>query len=155
MQINVTEMTAEHAKDVATWTYGGTYALYDNSEVTIDPHHFAFTDENGAFIGYMCFGVDARIPTNKDGVYCDKYLDVGLHIKPDYTGRGMGTAFMQSCLDFARQQYNTNAFRATIAAFNKRAQALCANAGFSTEQEVTHATTGKTFVIMQRLTKGM
>ena len=152
MQINITKMTAEHAKDVATWTYGGEYALYDNDEVVIDPHHFAFTDESGAFIGYMCFGADARIPADEDGAYCDNYIDVGLHIKPEYTGRGMGAAFMQACLNFARQQYNTNAFRATIAAFNKRAQALCASAGFSVEQEVTHASTGKTFVIVKTAT---
>ncbi len=57
-------------------------------------------------------------------------LDVGLGLRPDLTGRGMGLAFLQAILDFAKRQYETDRFRATITAFNRRSLRIFEKAGF-------------------------
>ena len=153
-EISISEITTEHARIISTWAYDGIYSLYNHSEDFIDEcmdeNHFSFTGKNGELLGYCCFGVEARIPTEEDVVYDTDFLDIGLHIRPDLCGKNLGASFMNSCLEFAKNEYGTNCFRATIASFNERAKALCINAGFCVEREVTHLNTKSEFTIVKR-----
>ena len=46
------------------------------------------------------------------------------------TGQGQGTDITAQVLNFAKQQYDPSLYRATIADWNKRAQAVCLKNGF-------------------------
>ncbi|MCL2201611.1 MAG: GNAT family N-acetyltransferase [Oscillospiraceae bacterium] len=152
--ITVTKMTAEYAQLVPTWIYEGIYSLYNHDEDFIgecmDGNHFAFTGQDGELLGYFCFGAEARIPAIEAGAYDDGFLDIGLHIKPDLCGKKLGSLFLGTCLEYAASEYCTTRFRATIADFNKRSQALFINLGFHKEKEVTHAATNGKFVVVKR-----
>jgi len=155
MDISIKKMIPAYGAVIATWVYDDVYAFYnhdaDFENECMDGNHFVFINERNELIGYMCFGIEARVPTNEDGAYLDDCLDIGLHIKPDFTGKKLGKTFIKACLDFAIENYNTNRFRATIASFNKRALALCLSNGFSVAQEVTHKITGTKFTIVIRV----
>jgi len=153
MNISVKEMTADFANQVIKWKYNGEYSVYnhDNSFITEynDGMHFAFVDDENKLLGYMCFGLEARVPTDELNAYDDDYLDIGLHIKPDLNGKGFGNIFLKLCIEFADSHFNKSNLITTIAKFNKRAQALCKSAGFYESSIVHHKITGKEFVMFK------
>ena len=89
-------------------------------------------DDDGELAGYFCFGEDARVPAGRQlGVYeREPALDVGLGMRPDFAGRGLGTEFVLAGLRFAREAYSPPAFRLTVAASNRRAVRVYERVGF-------------------------
>jgi RimJ/RimL family protein N-acetyltransferase len=57
---------------------------------------------------------------------------------------------MTAGLDFARSTFAPPAFRATVAAFNKRALRLCQKAGFQVIGSFDRSSDGNRFVILLR-----
>lgn len=121
------------AENIATWRYDGPYSMYDGEADAIESflkpeyQYFAVFDETNDVVGFCNFGEDARVPGFD---YHDDALDVGVGMHPDVTGRGKGLSFARAVFDFARRTYGINAYRVTIAAFNRRAQQLCLALGF-------------------------
>ncbi len=67
----------------------------------------------------------------RGGVYEDpSALDVGIGLRPDLTGRGMGTSVLEAILAFAQERHAPTGFRATVAAFNERSLRVCEKVGF-------------------------
>ena len=135
-------MTAPDAEEISRWCYPEPYATYggDPSSVPglLDPryNYHAVTGPDGELVGYFCFGADATVPAGRRlGLYDDDALDVGLGMRPDLTGRGLGPDFVRAGLRFAQRAYSPPAFRLTVAAFNKRAIKVYEAVGF----EVTHS----------------
>ena len=89
-------------------------------------------DERGDLTGYFCFGEDAQVAAGKRlGLYeVEPALDVGLGMRPDLTGMGLGEEFVHAGLRFARETYSPPAFRLTVATFNQRAIRVYERAGF-------------------------
>ena len=148
-------MDAPHARRIATWRYEPPYDFYDLGDdlsdlLRPDYHYYAVTDSNGELAGYCCFGVDARVP---GGDYPDDgSLDVGVGLRPDLTGRGLGAAFLRAVLDFGARTYAPAAFRTTVAAFNERSRRLCLRAGFRPVQRFARARDGVEFIVLVRPT---
>ena len=148
MKIGIQALTTCQAEVISSWVYEDEYSVYNHHKDFVKDcmgwRHFAFVSGEGELLGYMCFGKEARIPTLEENAYCDDFLDIGLHIRPDLTGKGLGELFLQTCIEHA----SCKPVRATIASFNKRAINLCVNAGFDVKQEVTHRNTGYKFTIV-------
>ena len=158
-ELKISEMTKEHARIISKWTYNDIYSFYNHCEEFVDEcmdgMHFVFTSSKGELLGYLCFGKEARIPTVEKNIYDDDFLDIGLHIRPDLTGKKLGSSFLDACLEYARENYNSNRVRATIASFNERALNLCKSAGFYSDREVTHSTLKNKFTIVKRVHEGL
>ena len=152
MDIYIKKMTKEYALQISQWKYDGIYSMYDSDESDIvglmDGTHFACTNAIGELIGYFCYGNGARIPTLEENIYDDKYLDIGLGLRPDLCGKGHGLAFFLKGIDHAQKHFYTQNFRLSVAAFNERAIKLYSNAGFYVEREVTHKLSNNKFLIM-------
>lgn len=139
MHITMGPMTEEAARAVLAWRYEGIYAFYNADphdlhnglQAMLDGSYYAATDEQGALVGVFCFGAPAQVPGGHlYGLYADDALDIGLGLRPDVTGRGLGHAFLTAGLDFARQRFAPATFRLSVAAFNQRAIRLYVKAGF-------------------------
>jgi RimJ/RimL family protein N-acetyltransferase len=125
----------------------------DNEEEAIlffsDPAngYFAIVDENGLLLGFCNFGADAQVP---GGDYSAAAIDVGMGMRPDLTGQGQGVDYAQAVFDFAQKQYPGRALRATIAAFNERAQKVCLKHGFQVVAKFERLSDKRPFLVLMR-----
>ena len=151
------------AEAISRWRYGEPYSMYDGDPASVpsllEPrfrYHSVF-DEGGELAGYFCFGEDARIPTGRRlGVYeREEALDVGLGMRPDLTGLGLGTAFVRAGLRFAQDAYAPPAFRLTVAASNDRAIRVYERTGFVAVEEFGDPKPdgGRQWLLMRRDTR--
>jgi [ribosomal protein S18]-alanine N-acetyltransferase len=141
MQFTITAMTDAAARAIIDWRYAEPYALYNMGaenpdeevrtflEVRHDYH--ALLDATGELSGFCCFGREAQVP---GGDYSEAALDVGLGMRPDLMGQGLGTAMLAAILEFAYSEISPTRLRATIATFNLRSQRLFAKVGFQPVQ---------------------
>lgn len=145
------------ARQIATWQYPPPYHLYncDPTEVEeavremLRPRHHYHTvwDGQEGFIGRCGFGAGARI---HGGDYRAAALDVGVGLRPDLTGQGLGVAFLTAVLAFAQDRFAPVAFRATVAASNQRALRVCARVGYRPVQQFENPHTEELFIILLR-----
>ncbi len=151
-RLRIAGMSPENASGIARWRYEGIYSFYDHNgqapDSYLDGTHFACMDEYENLIGYFCFGEDARIPTVEQNVYEDGFMDVGLGLKPELCGKGLGSSFLKLGLDYAREHLGCKRFRLSVAAFNERAVKVYRKAGFSIDREVTNSYFKNKFYVM-------
>lgn len=129
MKLNIKQMNYEEAKQISRWIYKEPYAIYsmDESENCISEllngYYYSASDIEDNLVGYYCFGKSAQVPAgNQFGVYdFEDITDIGLGIKPNLCGQGLGEKFFNSGLDFARNKLSAKEFRLTVASFNQRA----------------------------------
>lgn len=149
--LHIVDMSPIGASGIMQWRYDGIYSFY--SHIGQDPdtfmdgtHYMCMDDRN--LIGYFCFGEDARIPTAEENVYEDGFMDVGLGLRPDLCGKGLGIVFLKLGLDYARECLGCRDFRLSVAAFNERAIKVYRKAGFCINREVTNSYFRNKFYIM-------
>lgn len=137
MRFVLTPITRADARAISRWRYGGPYSAYDGNPASIDSllePRFLYhsVHDEGGLAGYFCFGEDARVSAGKRlGVYeREPALDVGLGMRPDLTGQGLGEEFVRSGLRFALNTYSPKTFRLTVATFNRRAISVYEKVGF-------------------------
>lgn len=152
----VTEMTPEFAGRIASWSYEGVYSFYDFAaedgapEELLGGDYYAALGEGGNPAGFFCFGAAARIRADQPDAYQGEYLDFGLGMRPDLCGKGLGGAFVDEGLSFARARFRPAKFRLTVAGFNKRAVKTYERCGFRLLCAVTQEGTGREFLIMAK-----
>ncbi len=160
MRFTLKPITPCDARAISRWRYEEPYSIYDGDPTSVGAllqprfsYHSVY-DERGDLSGYFCFGDDARVAAGRRlGVYeIEPALDVGLGMRPDLTGEGLGGEFLHAGLHFARETYSPPAFRLTVAAFNRRAIRVYERAGFETVETFGAATRGaeREWLLMRR-----
>jgi [ribosomal protein S18]-alanine N-acetyltransferase len=135
-------MTDGEARAVAEWHYEEPYAFYDMSQDAgdlrelLDPtsrrergYHSAL-DPDGELVGFLAL--------RKEG----DAVEIGLGLRPDLTGRGLGLGFLEAGLTFAEDAFRPRGFRLAVAAFNERAIRVYGRAGFHLSRRYLHETNG-------------
>jgi [ribosomal protein S18]-alanine N-acetyltransferase len=151
-------ITPEDARDISRWRYGEPYSVYDGDPTSVDSlleprflYHSVY-DERGQLAGYFCFGEDARVAAGRELYEREPALDIGLGMRPDLAGRGLGEEFVHAGLTYAKEAYAPQTFRLTVASFNRRAIRVYERAGFE-KLETFGAPTregGREWVLMRR-----
>ena len=122
-------MSQAEAEAIAGWRYPGEYAFYDadffgdDLDELLDParrgdQYWSARGEDGALEGFVQLSPAAGGAT-----------EVGLGLRPDLTGRGLGGAFSTAAIELARRNGATRIVLA-VAAFNARAIRVYERAGF-------------------------
>jgi RimJ/RimL family protein N-acetyltransferase len=159
MRFTVRAMTIADARVMVTWRYPAPYGLYslqpEDLDELLDPAmaYAAVNDEDGELAGFFCFGSSARVPGGeRAGLYADDALDIGLGLRPDLTGRGLGAAFVETGMAYAMQRFQPVAVRLSVATFNQRAIRVYARAGFTPVGRCVSPVGGveTEFVVMRR-----
>jgi ribosomal-protein-alanine N-acetyltransferase len=134
-------MAQADAEAVASWRYPAPFSFYDwvsddddlaellNADRRGDAY-FAVDDDQGELVGYFSFKPDGRT------------LVVGLGLRPDLTGRGLGGAFLAAGLDYAWEEFAPEEFSLSVATFNERAIKVYERAGFERTRVYMHETNG-------------
>jgi ribosomal-protein-alanine N-acetyltransferase len=141
MQFRVKAMDEGYAQAVANWHYEGIYAFYDmdqdleDLEELLTPDNwrdkfYAVVNEGGELVGFFYFEQE------------DEAVVIGLGLKPEYTGQGLGQAFVEAGLAYAKQKFDPTTFRLSVATFNHRAIKVYERSGFKADGLFMHATNG-------------
>lgn len=149
-------MNEDYARKIANWSYSGSYSLYsltDNEETIrelMNGQHFVFlTMDKQEIVGFFCTGESARVSLIEDDIYTDDFLDVGLGMRPDLCGKGLGYNFLLTGLEFLSKEYRTESFRITVLAKNIRAIKLYNKVGFKQVRIARHRKTIDEFLILE------
>jgi len=131
------------ARAISRWRYEGVYAFYDQEALpmlslallrtllrTLGLEAFVVFDDAGKRIGIFTFTQRADA------------IEIGLAMRPDLTGRGMGLAYVEAGLDFARARYAPRRFTLDVATFNERARQVYERAGFKPLETFTRRMNG-------------
>lgn len=137
-------MTQEDAEAIAEWHYDPPFDFYDPraddqdlaellDPATRDGSYFTVRDSGGELVAFLQLD-------DRDGV-----VDVGIGLRPDLTGRGLGLSFLEHGLTFARELFGPRRFRLQVAEFNRRAITVYERAGFECTRSYPHETNGGVF----------
>ena len=139
-------MEDEEATQISGWHYDPPYDFYDATgdpddlEELLDPKrrkdaYFSVFDD-GVLVGFFQFErVGARV-------------DIGLGMRPDLTGRGLGGEYLRAGLEFARRRYSPERFTLSVATFNERAILVYERAGFRRNTVYRHNTNGGEYLFL-------
>jgi len=83
----------------------------------------------------------------------DGVAEIGLGLRPDLTGRGLGLSFLIAAMRYATQALGATSFTLAVAAFNRRAITVYERAGFTQTERYVHATNGARHDFV-RMTRG-
>jgi ribosomal-protein-alanine N-acetyltransferase len=134
-------MTAADAQAIAAWRYPEPYSFYDadadpaDLAELLDPsewgrRYFAVDDVAGELSGLFVFKLSGGV------------AEIGLGLRPDLTGRGLGLRFVEAGIDYAATVLGANGFALAVAAFNRRAITVYERAGFRVTRRYQHSTNG-------------
>jgi [ribosomal protein S18]-alanine N-acetyltransferase len=137
MKLRLAPISAGDVRQIRAWRYPEPYAVYNlaSADEEADLRYFldpandfhSVYDSTDELVGFCSFGSDAQVP---GGDYSAQALDVGLGLRPDHTGQGLGMTFLGAILEFAQRVYEPHQFRATVAAFNHRSRRVFERHGF-------------------------
>ena len=130
MRVSIRSLTAPDVEAMRAWRYDPPYERYD---LDADPSDvdlmlaatasgggwFAADDaDSGELVGFFEF-----IATGDE-------IEVGLGLRPDLTGRGLGAEYLAQGLDFARERWAPATFWLDVYEWNVRAIRAYERAGF-------------------------
>ena len=97
-----------------------------------------YADEEDALIGFCCFGFEGQVP---GGDYSQDALDVGIGMRPELTGQGLGYDFVAAVLAYAEKTYRpAAATRHRLPCFNRRSQRVFEKHGFRRQSQFLSTT---------------
>ncbi len=144
-------MDEDEITAIAGWHYPPPYDFNDWTKESDDPaqlldarrwpdRFFAAHGNDDDLVGFFEFQVSGEWAT------------IGLGLRPDLTGKGMGLPFIEAGLAFARERFQVRHFHLTVATFNERAITVYERAGFVREEIIPHLTNGQVsdFLHMRR-----
>jgi [ribosomal protein S18]-alanine N-acetyltransferase len=121
-------LTQADAEAVEEWTYPGEYAFYDSAAdaddlaVLLDPDRrgddFYAADGEDGLVGFVQL---------KEGA---GRVEIGLGLRPDLCGRGLGESFTRAGIDLIRRTHGDVGIMLAVAAFNARAITVYERCGF-------------------------
>jgi ribosomal-protein-alanine N-acetyltransferase len=142
-------MTAEDAHAVAAWRYPGEYSFYN---ADADPDDLAELLDPAGW-GQRYFAAD-QIPHQVLAGFLAVKLtrqvaEIGLGLRPDLTGHGLGESFVRTCLRFASAALGAQSYTLIVAAFNRRAITVYERAGFDQVERFEHVTNGGSYAFIR------
>jgi ribosomal-protein-alanine N-acetyltransferase len=161
MQFTFRAITPDDVTAIVAWHYPAPYDFYDwdpddDPSELLDPlvGCVVADDDTGRLAGFVCFGAGGQTPGGRrSGLYVEPFLDVGLGLRPDLTGRGLGIEFVTAALAVGRERFRPAGFRLSVAAFNERAIRVYERAGFVRGERFFSPVGGveTAFLLMRRL----
>jgi RimJ/RimL family protein N-acetyltransferase len=103
-----------------SWRYEPPYDFYDGDvEPVLNPERFyEALDEDDSLVGFYYFEEKGDA------------LEIGLGLRPELTGRGLGLEFFRAGVEFGRERYRATRIILAVAAFNERAVKVYERGGF-------------------------
>ncbi len=173
MEVNFrfSPMTEADARAILAWRYDGPYATYNGPDPAngeafdalfelLDSRspYFAVRDAGHELeppLAFFALGSSCEVGQEIGAPYTlrpDGSATVGVGLRPDLTGRGLGLSLMQAGLNYASERFAPTGFRLYVYAWNVRAIRVYERAGFvaAGETRVPAKDGGRVFIEMTR-----
>jgi [ribosomal protein S18]-alanine N-acetyltransferase len=142
LDVEIRPMTSADAHAIVGWHYPGEYSFYD---ADADPADLAELLDPAQW-GTRYFAAD-ELPQHELAGFLVLTLTgsvavIGLGLRPDLTGHGLGESFVRACMRFATDARGAQSYALTVAAFNRRAVTVYERAGFREVERFQHFTNG-------------
>jgi [ribosomal protein S18]-alanine N-acetyltransferase len=130
-RLHVRPLEPRDAEAVASWRYQGPWSMYDprpgDEPISAVAGYEAVVDDAGSLVGFVCVGQEARVPglAEADGI-----IDIGVGMRPDLVGRGLGRHFGAAVLGHLSDRYGDRPLRAVVQDWNERSLRLARGLGF-------------------------
>jgi ribosomal-protein-alanine N-acetyltransferase len=130
MNLSLRPMAPEDVASMRTWHYPDPYDTYDLdadpgdihlmlAEIASDQRWFAAVDPGtDELIGFFEF------------VVLEDEVEIGLGLRPDLTGRGLGVGLVEAGLALARERWSPKGFALDVFPWNQQAIKAYEHAGF-------------------------
>jgi RimJ/RimL family protein N-acetyltransferase len=120
VKLTIAPASPETFAELGAWRYDPPYDFYDGDQEPVHnpERYFAAVGEDGTLVGFYYFEEKGDA------------LEIGLGLRPDLTGRGLGDEFFRAGLQFGRERYAPAKTMLNVAAFNERAIKVYERAGF-------------------------
>lgn len=146
LELSYSVMTLEVALETAGgWKYPPPYDFYDMTADPEDYEEFVTPEKwpdvfmqvrsRGELFGFLSAEVD-----DSEGV-----LEIGLGMRPDLTGCGLGLSFMKCDLGWLEENLPGREIRLSVACFNERTITVYRRSGFRRVRSFEQATNGDVF----------
>ena len=144
MKFTFNKMKLEDAQQIAAWHYEPPYDFYDwdrdpedlaellNPQSWQETYYSVFNQEN-ELVGLFGYKRDSQT------------VEVGLGLRPDLTGKGLGRSFLNAGLTFGQEHFSVEMWSLSVATFNTRAIHLYEHIGFTPLNTFMHHTNGGEF----------
>jgi len=141
-ELTIRPMSQADAEAIAAWRYPGEYAFYDADADPEDLDELLHRRGDGRFAAVTADGGLVGHFQLKPG---DGAVELGLGLRPDLTGRGLGASFLDQGVRFVRERHGPVRITLAVAAFNERAITVYERAGFVETGRGPHETAGATW----------
>lgn len=127
----IAHLTQANADQIARkWHYSDQYSFYnmendpEDFEEIITPklrgnRYYQVVDDKDELVGYFCLEM-----------LSEEKVEVGLGLRPDLTGQGLGSNFVKEIETFIQNNFNFKIIILSVTSFNKRAIKVYQRAGF-------------------------
>ena len=149
-------LTRDDLVHLSPWRYPAPYDIYNLEVAPLDAllapslQFHGVWDEVHQFIGYCCFGAEARVTGGDYPGDLPSVVDVGFGMRPELAGQGLGHRFLDAILAAAEGIFSPTRYRATILEFNARSRRTFAGHGFAESGRFTRPSDGRVFVQVTR-----
>lgn len=130
MELTGRPMTDAAVRDISTWTYGGAYALYDESsyeEKAASGSSLLDPEKRQQFTCFYLGDVLAGYIRLRDE---GERVAFGIGLRPDLCGRGYGQQITRQAVALSREAYPGKPLRLEVRSWNGRAIRCYEKAGF-------------------------
>lgn len=142
MKYRIIPMSHEDALEIAEWHYDPPYSFYDLSSDDEDRREFLDTERWRKDQFFSVLGDEDTLCGFLEFENRNGETVVGLGLRPDLTGKGLGADFVEQGLCFASRLFGTTCFSLIVATFNTRAISLYHRIGFMDAGTFMHSTNG-------------
>jgi RimJ/RimL family protein N-acetyltransferase len=120
MTLTIRPASAETLSELETWRYEPPYDFYNGDEdpVLNRERFFEAVGDDDSLVGFYYFEEKGTA------------LEIGLGLRPDLVGRGLGLGFFRAGVEYGRGRFRPARIILAVAAFNERARIVYERAGF-------------------------
>ena len=151
----ITQMNTDIGKEISEWKYDGDYAIYNLESYDVLKERGAGITVEKKWKNYYCF-------FNENSEELLAYLNImqkpsgdvfiGIGVKPEYCGKGMGKDFLEYGVNKAKEIYPDKKITLEVRSWNARAIKCYQNVGFKIIESITkedHSGNIAEFILME------
>ena len=143
----------EDAHQIASWHYPPPYDFYDldhdpedlaeflDPQTWQEPYYSVFNEESELIV-FFTFQQNGQT------------VEIGLGLRPDLTGKGLGRAFINAGLAFGQEHFSVGVWSLSVATFNIRAIRLYEHVGFTPLTTFLQHTNGGEYEFLRMVRPG-